>query len=44
MSQNIESFEIHFNDSAIEDLRDRLARTRFPDQIEAAEWDYGTEL
>ena len=44
MSQDIEPFEIHFDDSAIEDLRDRLARTRFPDQIEGVEWDYGTEL
>jgi len=29
---------------ALADLRERLARTRFPDQIEGANWDYGTEL
>ena len=40
----MERFEIHVPDSVLEDLRERLSRTRFPDQLEGAEWDYGTEL
>lgn len=27
----------------VDDLRERLARTRWPDQLDGAEWDYGTE-
>jgi len=40
----MESFSIHVPDSVLEDLKERLARTRFPDQLEGAGWDYGTEL
>ena len=40
----IERFEIHVADAALADLRRRLAATRWPDQIEDAGWDYGTEL
>ena len=36
-------FAIHVEDSVLEDLRTRLRRTRWPDQIEAAGWDQGTE-
>lgn len=28
----------------LDDLRYRLARTRFPDEVEGAGWDYGTDL
>jgi microsomal epoxide hydrolase len=28
----------------IDDLKDRLARTRWPDQLDEAGWDYGTDL
>jgi microsomal epoxide hydrolase len=28
----------------LEDLRERLRRTRWPDEVEAAAWDYGTSL
>ncbi len=41
MSETIERFEIHVSDSVLQDLRARLARTRFPDQIEGAGWEYG---
>jgi len=37
-------FQISVPDSVLDDLRDRLARTRFPDQLDDAEWRYGTEL
>lgn len=44
MSDNIRPFEVHFEDEALDDLRERLGRTRFPDQLDDAAWDYGTEL
>src|SRR3954453_21389034 len=38
-------FSLHVADDAIADLRDRLARTRFPDQPEdAAPWATGTDV
>ncbi len=37
----IESFRIHVEDRVLDDLRDRLARTRFPDQIADTGWEYG---
>jgi microsomal epoxide hydrolase len=40
----LERFRIEVADEVLADLRERLERTRFPDQIEAAGWDYGTEL
>jgi microsomal epoxide hydrolase len=40
----IEPYEIHVPDPLLDDLRERLSRTRFPDQLEGAEWSYGTEL
>jgi microsomal epoxide hydrolase len=40
----MEKFRIDVPDSVLEDLRERLGRTRFPDQLEGAEWGYGTEL
>ncbi len=36
-------FEINVAESVLEDLRERLARTRLPDQIEGSGWAYGTE-
>jgi len=42
--ESIKSFTIAVPDSIIEDLRERLERTRFPDQLENAGWSYGTEL
>jgi pimeloyl-ACP methyl ester carboxylesterase len=46
VSDEIEPFEIHpfeirVEDAVLEDLQDRLARTRFPDQIEGTGWEYG---
>jgi microsomal epoxide hydrolase len=43
VSDAIEPFEIQVPDAVLDDLRERLARTRWPDQIEGAGWDYGTE-
>jgi pimeloyl-ACP methyl ester carboxylesterase len=44
MSKSIEQFEIHVDDSVLEDLHDRLARTRLPDQIDGSGWEYGIPI
>jgi pimeloyl-ACP methyl ester carboxylesterase len=44
MSEAIEPFRVHVPDSVLADLRERLARTRLPDQLDGAGWGYGTEL
>ncbi|MBJ20179.1 MAG: epoxide hydrolase [bacterium] len=40
----VEPFEIAVSDESLDDLRSRLARTRWPDAVEDAGWDYGTDL
>lgn len=40
----IEPFRIAISDEALADLRERLARTRFPDEIPGTGWEYGTDL
>ena len=40
----IEPYEINVSDEVLEDLRERLRRTRWPGEIDAAGWDYGTPL
>jgi len=37
-------FKIHVDDSVLADLKQRLARTRFPGEIPGSAWDYGTNL
>jgi len=37
-------FRIDVPDAVLTDLKGRLARTRFPDEIEGAGWEYGTNL
>jgi len=37
----ITPFSIPFSQPAVDDLRDRLARTRWPDEILASGWEYG---
>jgi pimeloyl-ACP methyl ester carboxylesterase len=44
MTDTIEPFEIEVDDLSLDDLRDRLARTRFPDEIADTDWDYGIPL
>jgi microsomal epoxide hydrolase len=41
---SIEPFRIAVADSVLADLRERLARTRFPDELPDAAWDYGANL
>jgi microsomal epoxide hydrolase len=44
MSERPEPFTLRVADAAIADLRERLARTRFPDQAPGEPWAYGTDL
>jgi microsomal epoxide hydrolase len=37
-------FKIHVDDAVLDDLRQRLARCRFPDEVPDNRWRYGTEL
>jgi hypothetical protein len=41
---HVEPFRIQVSDEALADLRARLARTRFPDEIADSGWTYGTDL
>jgi pimeloyl-ACP methyl ester carboxylesterase len=41
VTSSVESFEIRVDDEVLDDLRRRLAATRFPDQIEGTGWEYG---
>jgi pimeloyl-ACP methyl ester carboxylesterase len=38
-----EPFTIAVSDAALADLRERLARTRWPDQLPNTDWSYGTD-
>ena len=40
----IEPFTIPFSQPAVDDLRDRIRRTRWPDEIPGANWEYGVDL
>jgi epoxide hydrolase len=44
MAKAIEQFEIRVDDGVLDDLRARLALTRFPDQIEGTGWEYGIPI
>jgi epoxide hydrolase len=41
MADAIEPFRINIDDAVLDDLRSRLAQTRFPDRIDDTGWDYG---
>jgi microsomal epoxide hydrolase len=43
-SDDIRPFRVEISEAVLDDLRDRLARTRWPDQIPGSGWDYGTDL
>jgi pimeloyl-ACP methyl ester carboxylesterase len=40
----VERFAIKISQEIIDDLHTRLERTRWPDQVNDADWDYGTNL
>ena len=41
---DVEHFEVRVSEDVLDDLRARLARTRWPDEVADAGWDYGTNL
>ena len=41
---SIQPFKITIPQATLDDLRERLARTRWPDEVQGAGWDYGTNL
>ena len=41
---SIQPFKINIPQATLDDLRERLARTRWPDEVEGAGWDYGTNV
>jgi pimeloyl-ACP methyl ester carboxylesterase len=43
-SDAIRPFTIRVEDSVLADLRQRLARSRLPDEVENSNWDYGVSL
>ena len=43
MTDAIQPMRIEVPEEVLDDLRERLARTRFPDQIPGSGWDYGTD-
>jgi microsomal epoxide hydrolase len=43
-SDELRSFRVDVPESVLDDLRDRLARTHWPDQIAGSGWSYGTDL
>lgn len=44
MSDLLQPFTVHVSDAVLEDLRLRLARTRWPDQIPGTSWEYGCDI
>ena len=41
---DVQPYKIEIPDAVFDDLKARLARTRWPDEIPESEWDYGTNL
>jgi len=41
---DIQPFEVHIPQATLDDLRERLARTRWPDTIPGSGWEYGSDL
>ena len=37
----IDAFRLPYSENAVQDLRERLARTRWPDTIPGSGWEYG---
>jgi epoxide hydrolase len=44
VTRAVEPFRVDVDDAVLDDLRDRLGRTRFPDAIPGSGWDYGTPI
>lgn len=44
VDMHLQPFTIHVAQGTLDDLRERLARIRWPDEVQGAGWDYGTNL
>ncbi len=44
MGHSVEPFKVAVSDDVLADLRTRLERTRFPDEVPATAWEYGSNL
>jgi len=44
MTSPVQPFRVHVPDDAVADLRYRLSRTRWPDQIPGTTWEYGCDM
>jgi hypothetical protein len=42
-ADQVKPFKIAVEDAVLRDLKERLARTRFPDEIDGSGWDYGVD-
>jgi len=40
----LEPYVVDVAQASLDDLRERLARTRWPDEVDGAGWDYGASL
>ena len=40
----VQSFQVTVPQRVLDDLRERLGRTRWPDEVQGAGWDYGTNV
>ena len=40
----VQPFKVEVSDSVLDDLRARLERTRWPDELPGTKWDYGSNL
>jgi len=41
---SVQPFKVQIPQATLDDLRERLARTRWADEISGAGWDYGANL
>jgi pimeloyl-ACP methyl ester carboxylesterase len=41
---DVKPFQVRITEEVLDDLRERLTRTRWPDEVAGADWDYGTNL
>ena len=41
---NLQTFKVQIPQETLDDLQERLARTRWADEISGAGWDYGSNL
>jgi epoxide hydrolase len=44
VSRSVEPYRIDVDDAVLDDLRDRLDRTRFPEEIPGSGWEYGVAI